>query len=115
MKPSAHGAYNLPGAYDPPAGDLAARAAGGLRGEVIHTVVENDRSADDLADRKTIRQKDLKRIPVIGKKRREVSRVSRMRTFFRVIMGQGVGKRVCAVPGTGTAAVDVEGEKAVSA
>ena len=115
MKPSAHGAYNLPGSYDPPAGDLAARAAGRLRGEVIHTVVENDRSADDLADRKAIRQKDLERVPVIGKQRREVARVGRMRTCFRVIMGQGVGKRVCAVPGTGTAAVDVEGEKAVSA
>ena len=115
MRPSAHGAYNLPGAYDPPAGDLAARIAGRLSGEVIHTGVEKDRSADDLADRKAIRQKDLERVPVIGKQRREVARVGRMLTGFRVIMGQGVGKRVCAVPGTGTAAVDVEGEKAVSA
>ena len=115
MKPSAHGACSLPGAYDPPAGDLATRAAGRLRGEVIHTGVDDDRSADDLADRKAIRQKDLKRVPVIGEKRREVSRVSRMRTFFRVIMRQGVGKRVCAVPGARPAAVDVEGKKAVFA
>lgn len=74
------GLPNLPGIYDPPAGDLAARASGWLCGEVIHTGVDDDRSADDLADRKAIRQKDLERVPVIGKQRREVARVGRMRT-----------------------------------
>ena len=108
------GLRNLPGAYDPPTGDFAARAAGGLCAKVIHTGVDDDRPADDFTDRKAIRQEDLKRVSVIGKQRREVARVGRMRTCFRVIMGQGVGKRIRAVPGTGTAAVDVEGKKAVS-
>ena len=79
------------------AGYFCARVAGRLRAEIVRPAVDDDRSPDNIAHFKTIRQKRGECAPMVPEKRREVPRVAGMRAIARVIMPHCAREGVLAI------------------
>ena len=73
-----------------PAGDLDARVAGGLSGEVVGVRVDNYRSAENFVNRKTVGEKGREGATAVAEKRREVACVVGVSTAVGIVVSVSV-------------------------
>lgn len=95
------------------AGNLASGVAGRLRCKIIWVAVDDDGFANDICNRKAVREVCHPCETVVPEQRRHIALMSRMRAGRGIIMLPGVGIRVAAVSGAGIALVDMEAEDVV--
>lgn len=69
-----------------PAGNFGAGIAGGLRGKIIWTVMEDNHFSDDILDQKAVGQKCGYCKAIIPEQRRQVARMVGVLTILWVVM-----------------------------
>lgn len=92
------------------AGDLPARVSGGLGGEVVRSLVDDDRPAHHFPQGEPVGEEDLEGVAAVAEEGGQVPGVMGVGTVPGIVVGAHVGKGVLLIPGAGVALVDVEGE-----
>ena len=93
-----------------PAGDFCTCVAGGLCGEIIWAVMEDNHFSDDILDQKAVGQKCGYCKAIIPEQRRQVARMVRVIAILWVVMGHGVWERFIPAVATVGSLVNVEPE-----
>ena len=97
-------------APDHTTGQLITGIPGRLCFKIVGFAVNNDRMAKNIPDPKAVCNKRAPCAAVVCKERRQVARMGRVRTVFRIIMGFCICKRVLRISGAAAALVDVHGK-----
>ena len=102
-------------AHNDPAGNFLAGIAGGLRGKIVGTRVDDHGFPQDFFHRKTVRQEGRKRIAVVAPQRQQVTDMFRMPASVRIVMRPGICKSILRGFGAGAAVVDMKRKDLLSA
>lgn len=91
--------------------DFGSGISGRLAGEVIGMVMNHNGPTDHIGNGETVGKKGEKSIALIGKQRRHIPHMQRMRTPLWIQMRSCISKGVLIVPGTGASLVNMKTKK----